>query len=668
MPNGDTGTGDINPEVGITSTPVIGSVSTGQVLYVVSKTKTLDGNGNPVYTQQLHALSVTTGAEQLGGPVVIQGSVPGTGDASSGGLLPFNPLIQHNRPGLLLVTPSPRIPQARSITGTSGSIGPAGQGVLYIAYASHGDNGPYHGWVFAYNPLNLAQLGILNTTPNALTDPSGYPLAAGGIWQSGAGLASDGKSVFFSTGNGSFNPSNGSYGDSVVRFAIGTYSIADYFTPSDQLNLDDYDTDLGSGGVMLLPPDAGAPANTTYMVQSGKEGTIYVLNAANLGQYHTTDTPVQELTYVMGGIWGAPAYFNKTVFYGPSYSSLVSFPVSAGVFTGTSPGGYSPTYFGYPGPTPSVSSNGTTNGIVWAIQTDAYGNGGPSLLHAFDATNVATELYNSGATQGRDTLGGAVKFATPTIVNGKVYVGAAGSVGVFGLGTWAATPTVTPSSGNYVNSVTVSVNDTTSGAQIRYTTDGSIPSPTSSLYSTPLTFTASTVFKARAFLGTSGGSAVVENDYLINAVIGNGTGLFGSYYNNLQDPAGNPTAVEIDPVINFNWNGASPITGVAGTNFAAEWTGQIQAETTDTYTLSTESDDGVEVYINGVLVINDYTYHGETLDTATLSFVAGQKYNIVIKYFQGGGGAVMQLLWATNGLPTQIVPQSQLYPGSSHKK
>ncbi len=212
VPNGDTGTGDINPEVGITSTPVIGSVTGGgQVLYVVSKTKTLDTNGNPVYTQRLHALSVTTGAEQLGGPVVIQGTVPGTGDASVNGQLTFNPLIQHNRPGLLLVTSAPRTPNA--LTKTVSSV-LTGTSVLYIAYASHGDNGPYHGWVFAYNPLTLAQLGILNTTPNALTDPSGYPLAAGGIWQSGAGLASDGKSVFFSTGNGSFNPANGSYGDS----------------------------------------------------------------------------------------------------------------------------------------------------------------------------------------------------------------------------------------------------------------------------------------------------------------------------------------------------------------------------------------------------------------------------------------------------------------------
>ncbi len=420
---------------------------------------------------------------------------------------------------------------------------------------------------------------------------------------------------------------------------------------------------------MLLPPDAGAPANATYMVQSGKEGTIYVLSAANLGQYHSTDTPIQELPYVMGGIWGAPAYFNnKTVFYGPTYSSLVSFPISAGLFSTTSPGGYTPTTFSYPGPTPSVSANGTTNGIVWAIQTDAYGNGGPALLHAYDATNVATELYNSGATQGRDTLGGAVKFATPTIVNGKVYVGAAGSVGVFGLGTWAATPTVTPPSGNYVNSVTVSVNDATAGAQIRYTTDGSVPTPTSALYSTPVTLTTSTTFKARAFIGTAGGSAVVENDYLINAVIGNGTGLLGSYYNNSQNPAGNPTVWEIDPVVNFNWNGNSPITGVAGTNWAGEWNGQIQAETTGTYTLSTESDDGVEVYINGNLVINDYNYHAETLDTATLSFVAGQKYNIVIKYFQGGGGSLLQLYWATTGLPTEVVPQSQLYPASSHIK
>ena len=205
--------------------------------------------------------------------------------------------------------------------------------------------------------------------------------------------------------------------------------------------------------------------------------------------------------------------------------------------------------------------------------------------------------------------------------------------------------------------------DATPGAKVYYTLDGSVPTTSSKLYTVPIVVKTSTVFKAKAFLSNGlGGSAVIEKDYLIDAVIGTGTGLKGAYFQGLQDPSGTPTATEIDPTINFSWNGASPIAGVDGTNFAAEWTGQIQAKTTGAYTLSTISDDGVRVYIDGNLVIDNYTYHGATTDTATVNFVAGDKHTIDIKFFQGSGGAVMQLYWSAPGLPTEIVPKTQLYP------
>ena len=647
VPNGDTGTGDINPEIGITSTPVIHTIRTGlPLLYVVSKTKTLDNQGNPIYTQQLHAISVETGAEELHGPITISGQVPGTGDGSSGGIVAFNPLIQHTRPALLIVPT------------------PGEDSTLYVAYASHGDNGPYHGWLFEFDADKLKPLGLMNTTPNALTDPSGYPLAAGGIWQGGGGLASDGKSVYFATGNGTFDPTTGAYGDSIIRIANKTFTVADFFTPAEQLSLDDSDADLGSGGVMLLPPTASGTSKKTFLVQSGKEGSIYLLDTSNLGQYNSTDNVHQELPQTIGGIWGAPAYFNKTVYFGPVYSPLVAFPIKNGLFTSTSPTASTVTQFQYPGPTPSISANGTSNGIVWAIQTDNYGSGGPAILHAYEAGNVANELYNSSETGGRDTLDGAVKFTTPTIVNGKVYAGCNSSVCVFGHGSWAATPKVTPSSGSFANSVKVTMTDSTPRAQIRYTTDGSTPTATSTLYTKPITLTTSATLSARAFLTGSGASAIVQNNYLISPVTGTGTGLFGGYYNNSQDASGTPTASEIDPTINFNWNGNSPITGVAGTNWAGEWTGQIQAMTTGTYTLTTNSDDGVELFINGQMIISDYTYHGPTYDSATIDFVAGQMYTIEIKYFQGGGGSLLQLFWAAPGLPMQIVPTTQLYPAS----
>ncbi len=659
VPNGDTGSGDITNEIGITSTPVI-SIRTGQVpiIYVVSKVKTFATNGTPIYTQKLHAISAANGSEQLGGPVVIAGKVAGTGDAAVNGFVTFDPLIQHARAALLLVQPISMIAPA-----LKGGLVPVVQpNTLYVTFASHGDNGPYHGWVFAYDADRMQLLGILNTTPNGRTDISGYPIAAGGIWQGGAGPASDGVNVFFATGNGTFNTSNGSYGDAIVRVQNSPLAIKDYFAPSNQLNLDDYDADLGSGGVMLLPPSAGGTTHKNLLVQSGKEGTIYLLNTANLGHYSGTDHVEQELPYVMGGIWGAPAFFNNTIYYGPVDSSIVAFPIANGRFTSTSPTSYTPTIFGYPGPTPSISSNGNSNGIVWAIQTDGYGNGTQAILHAYDATNLANQLYDSSATNGRDTLGGAVKFAVPTIANGKVFVGTANSVGVFGLGRWAATPSVTPDSGNYSGSVQVTITDSTSGATIRYTTDGSTPTATSTLYNGPFTLTTSTTLKARAFINGGGASSVVEKDYLVNGVIGNGTGLFGAYFDGSQNPGGMPTATELDSQINFNWNGGSPISGVGGSNWAGEWTGHIQAETTGAYTLTTNSDDGVRVYINGQLLINDWNSHGSTYDATTVNFTAGQTYTIDIKYFQGGGGSLLQLFWASPGIPFQLVPTSQLYP------
>lgn len=650
VPNWEVSSGDINPEIGITSTPVIHTTRTGlTLLYVVSKTKSFDSQNNPVYTQRVHAISVQTGAEQLGGPLVISGQVPGTGDGSVGGTVVFNPLIQHNRPALLIVP-------------TAGQ-----DATLYVGFASHGDQGLYHGWLFAFDADKLKQIGYMNTTPNALTDPSGYPIAAGGIWQSGGGIASDGSSIYFATGNGTFDPTTSAYGDSIVRIAKGKFTVTDFFTPAEQYALDDSDNDLGSGGVMLLPASASGKLKMNLLVQAGKEGSIYLLNTANLGQYNSTDNVHQELPSTIGGVWGAPAYFNKTIYFGPAGTSIVAFSIKDGLFTSNQPTSSTVQGFGFPGPTPSISADGVSNGIVWAIQADDYGNG-PATLHAYEAGNLGVELYNSGMAAGnRDTMDGAVKFTTPTIVNGKVYAGCASSVCVFGHGQWPATPKMTPAQGNYTNSVKVTLENMTPRTlpQIRYTTDGTTPNSTSPLYTKPLVFTSNVVLTARAFFPGLGASAAVQNTYLINAVVGAGSGLFGSYYNNAQTPPfGTPTWTEVDPTINFNWNGNSPAPNVLGTNWAGEWTGQIQALTTGTYTITTQSDDGVQVTINGNMLINDYTYHAPTYDSGTIDFVAGQKYNIDIKYFQGGGGSLLMLYWTIPGLPMQIVPQSQLYPST----
>ena len=394
------GCSDIVPEIGITGTPVIDA--TAGVLYVVSKTKE---KGQIV--QRLHALDVTTGAERLGGPVVISAAVPGTGAASDGGVLRFDPLREHQRAGLLLQN-----------------------GAVYIAWASHCDGWPYHGWVMAYDARTLHQTAAWNATPNGV---------GGGIWQSGAAPAGDGKDTFFATGNGVFDAARGglNFGNSVIRLGLRnghSFSVLDYFTPFDQEALNVSDIEPGSGGVVLLPK-LKSLSGRQLMVVTGKSGTIYVLDAAHMGGFNPSgDTDiVQSIPLASAGVWGTPAWWNGTLYVGGTWDTLKafkfddesnSFPVV--------PQTQSSISFQFPGPTPSISANGNHNGVVWIIQADGYVDGSPEILRAFDATDLKHELYDSAENTG-DNAGGAVKFAVPTIANGKVYVGAKGQLSVYGL-------------------------------------------------------------------------------------------------------------------------------------------------------------------------------------------------------------------------------------------
>jgi hypothetical protein len=313
VPNWDTGSGDINPEIGISSTPVIDA--TTKTIYVVVKTKEVT-LGVASYVHRLHALDATTGAERPNSPAVIQATVPGTGDGSDGnGNLAFNPLIQHNRPALLLLN-----------------------GVVYIAYASHGDNGPYHGWLFGYDATTLQQTSVWNTTPNALTDPSGYPLAAGGIWMSGDGPSADSQgNIYLATGNGTLDvdptdPQYPAYGDAIVKLSTTNgLAVADYFSPFNQWTLDDSDADVGSGGVLLLPDNLVFNGHHHLLIQSGKEGRIYLLDRDQLGQYNTNyDLIPQALPAgTIGGVWSKPSYFNSTIYYGGQGDVIRSFAFRA---------------------------------------------------------------------------------------------------------------------------------------------------------------------------------------------------------------------------------------------------------------------------------------------------------------------------------------------------
>lgn len=404
VPSSDTNCGQITPQIGITSTPVIDAAS--NTLYVVAMTK--EGSStNPMYVQRLHALDITNGQEKLGGPVVITATIPGTGDGSSGGNITFNPLWQLNRPGLTLAN-----------------------GNVYIAFGSHCDLFPYHGWLFAYGASNLAQSGVFITTPTG---------SQGAIWQAGGAPAVDSSNhLYVITGNGTFDGNTGGldFGDSFLKLVqVGsTLTRADYFTPFNQARLAATDADLGSAGPTVLPDQLGAHPH--LLASAGKGGTIYLLDRDNLGKFCnncTSDTQVvQSLPDALGENFGTAAFWNGKVYFLAANDVLKAFSLTNGVLS-SSPSSQTTTPFGFPGSTPSISANGAANGIVWVLQTDAAGSGGPAVLHAYDANNVATELYNSNQAAGdRDIPGPAVKFTVPTVANGKVYVGTADQLDVYG--------------------------------------------------------------------------------------------------------------------------------------------------------------------------------------------------------------------------------------------
>lgn len=410
VPNQYTGAG----EIGITGTPVIDPSS--QTLYVVAKSFNT-ALGRTYFMQHLHALDITTGREKVGSPVLINAVVPGTGDGSAGGTLPFLPLRQHNRCGLLLLN-----------------------GVVYIAFASHGDATPYHGWILGYNATSLKQIALFNTTPNGKTDPSGYPIGGGGVWQAGAAPASDGSAIYFEVGNGTFDadPSLGGgidYGDSVLKLSAGAgLSVADFFTPYNQQALNDTDADLGSGGAMLLPDGVGSATHPHLMVACGKQGSIYLIDREAMGHFNPANdnNVVQHLDNAIGGTWSMPAYFNNTIYYCGVGDTLKAYSIANATMS-TTPIAHSPNWFGYPGATPAISANGVTNGIVWLLDTGGISNNSPAVLYAYSAANVGQMLYSSAQLASRDAAGPAVRFCVPTVANGKVYVGAAYEIDVYGL-------------------------------------------------------------------------------------------------------------------------------------------------------------------------------------------------------------------------------------------
>ena len=404
IPAAATGeTGDIPGEIGITGTPVI-DPSTGTI-YVVAATKEVSG-GKAKYVQRLHALDLATGAEKLGGPVVIQASVHGTGMGSSGGTLKFKPLRENQRTGGLLAN-----------------------GVVYFGFSSHGDVEPFHGWVLGYNASTLQQVMVYCATPNG---------DDGGVWMNGDGIAADPTgSLYFISGDGLMDANTGGsdYGDSFIRLSPSG-SVQDYFSPNDQSSLNSGDLDLGSGGVLLLPDQSGAHPHE--MVSAGKSGTVYLVDRDHMGGFNSgSDQNVQELVNIFpnnqgieGGNFSSPVYWNGSVYFAPVAGPVQAFKLTNGLLS-TSPTSQTSQTYGGRGGTMSISANGASNGILWTLQTS--GAGSPGILHAYDATNLSNELYNSNQAGTRDTLDEWDKFSVPVVADGQVFVTSDSRLTIYGL-------------------------------------------------------------------------------------------------------------------------------------------------------------------------------------------------------------------------------------------
>lgn len=413
-PSDDRGCSQVTPEIGVTATPVVDrQLGPNGTVFVVAMSK--NGSGN--YLQRLHALDLATGTDRVAA-VTVAATYPGTGDNSSGGNVIFNPAQYKERAGLLLLN-----------------------GVIYTAWSSHCDIRPYTGWIIGYDEHTLAQTSILNVTPNG---------NEGAIWMAGDGLASDSSNdIYFLDGNGTFDPTLtaggfptlGDFGNAFMKLSTvsNVLAVADYFATYTNAFENDTDLDLGSGGELVLPDMTDSLGHTRQLaVGAGKDQNIYLVDRNNMGKFNpANDNAIyQKLTNVLSGqVFSSPAYFNGALYYGSVSDHIKAFPFQSARLTAMS--SQTPGTFVYPGATPGVSANGTSNAILWATE-----NTSPAVLHAYDATNLTHELYNSNqAPGGRDQFGVGNKFITPTIASARVYVGTTSDVGVFGL---LDTSTLTP--------------------------------------------------------------------------------------------------------------------------------------------------------------------------------------------------------------------------------
>jgi hypothetical protein len=680
MPQADTGSSDITPEIGITSTPVIDPAT--NILYLTAKTKEIKSNQSH-YVYRLHAIDLGSGAEMLGGPAVIGDtinaggnytyvsgpSVKGSGDGSVGGIVRFNAQRQMQRPGITLYN-----------------------GVVYLAFASHGDNGPYHGWVLGYNAQTLAITAVFNATPNG---------GLGGIWQGGGRVAVDPQGFFyFETGNGSFNqaatnfnaqgfPKDGDYGDSFVKLAIDPTSTAaspningwglkvvDYFTPFNQAALNSADTDLGSGGPLILPDSVGSVAHPHLLIGSGKEGKLYLIDRDNMGKFDVnTDHVVQETpANTVDGVLDTPAIYGNKIYYVGGYGNDVAktFTISNGAVS-TSSTSQSSAGYGFPGSTPSISANGNTNGIVWTLDRNS------NQLHAYNANSFAQEIYNTGqAGNNRDQLGTVVKFTVPTVADGHVFVGTANALVAYGPPIPPTTPPITPTVltaiATFPTEIDLTWQDNSTNEdlfKVERSPDGisnwvqiGTAGVNASSFSDTTVLPVTTYFyrvRANNILGDSAYTNVASAKTDPAPPVGSGDGLLGTYFDNIDFTAQKLTRV--DPTINFDFGTGSPAPSIGVDTFSIRWTGLVQAQFTQTYTFYTTSDDGIRLFLNNQSVVDSFVDQSPMEHSGTINLVAGLTYAIKLEYYENGGGAVAKLAWSSPSTVKQIIPKNQLFSG-----
>lgn len=402
-PSDDRRCGQVTPEIGITSTPVIRLREGGGAIYLVAMSKDKSGN----YFQRLHALDLASGVELPGSPTTIAATFP-----NLHGVTTFDPKQYKDRASLLLL-----------------------DGIVYTSWASHCDEGEFTGWIIGYDAETLKQANVLNVTPNGND---------GAIWMSGAGPAADAQgNIYILDGNGTFDekldscdmPVNNDFGNAFLKLSTqgGKLSVADYFNTHDTQAQSGRDEDLGSGGALVLPDLQDTSGNTRQLaVGAGKDRRIYVVDRNDMGKFsHKKNIRIyQEIDHVLTGpVYSMPAYFNKTVYFAAVNDTMKAFSLSDAKLVPT-PTSKTSAHFAYPGATPSISADGAANAIVWAVEARGSEAG---ILHAYDAGNLANELYSSsGKMHSRDAFSDN-KFITPMIANGRVFVGTLTGVAVFGL-------------------------------------------------------------------------------------------------------------------------------------------------------------------------------------------------------------------------------------------